>query len=840
MDPKNLHSAAGELFRKALELSPEEREEFLRSECADQPEVRSEVDSLLEYHADDSFLEQPKIVGPGGLPPPTSLPTKVGSYRIERLLGWGGAGVVYLAAQSRPRRRVALKVMHANLSHGDALARFRRESEILARLDHPGITRVVESGELETPDGVQAFIAMEYVEGAPLMEHARVLGHRERLELGAELARIVEHAHLRGFVHRDLKPANIVVKPDGQPVVLDFGIARRIGDAEGATDNWTEFVGETVTGQLLGTLAYMSPEQAAGDAGAIDERTDVYALGVILFELITGKLPYDTRDKLITEAIRLIERGDPTPLSHYGRSYRGDLETIVEKAMRKEPARRYYTAGGLAKDLELFLASRPIEGRPPSPLYRSKKFLSRHRRASYSTIGVLALLLTALLSSLSSLRAANNSESEARRERAIALRFADEMLLEKLISETDQLWPARPEELSRFEDWLARAEQLRTSREVHVLHAAGSESSPDDPTGLERLRVLVARLDDFAAAGGEFDIVRKRYEFARNLEARTVIELEAEWAEACAAIADQSRAPLYEGLSIQPQVGLIPLGPDPDSGLWEFSAFGPTGTPPKRDVETGKLEVDESSGLVFVLIPGGEFWFGAQASDPTGINYDPFARAHEGPPEQIALEPFFLAKYEWTQAQWTRITGSNPSYYADGDHVDETIFTSQSPVESVTWTECVELLAKLRLTLPTEAQWEYAARAGSGTAFWSGDDVESILLGSNLAEKPPDDARERMRMHGPVGALAANAFGLHDTSGNVSEWCLDVFKVDCRAWPVRPSDGLRLTPDGPERVLRGGSWASAAHVARSARRDDQLFYMGSAIIGFRAARALDR
>ena len=369
MDPKNLHSAAGELFRMALERPPQEREEFLQSECANRPEVRSEVDSLLEHHADDSFLERPKIVGPGGFPPPTTLPTEVGPYRIERLLGWGGAGVVDLAAQNRPRRRVALKVLRACISQEETLARFRRESEILARLDHPGITRVVESGELEAPNGVQAFIAMEYVDGVPLMEHARELAHRKRLELGAELARIVEHAHLRGFVHRDLKPANIVVKTDGQAVVLDFGIARHIGDAEGAADGWTEFAGKTVTGQLLGTLAYMSPEQAAGDIEAIDERTDVYALGVILFELITGKLPYDTRDKLITEAIRLIERGDSTPLSHYGRTHRGDLETIVEKAMRKEPARRYTTAGELAKDLELFLASRPIEARPPGAVY---------------------------------------------------------------------------------------------------------------------------------------------------------------------------------------------------------------------------------------------------------------------------------------------------------------------------------------------------------------------------------------------------------------------------------------------------------------------------------------
>jgi formylglycine-generating enzyme required for sulfatase activity len=238
-------------------------------------------------------------------------------------------------------------------------------------------------------------------------------------------------------------------------------------------------------------------------------------------------------------------------------------------------------------------------------------------------------------------------------------------------------------------------------------------------------------------------------------------------------------------------------------------------------------------GLVFVLLPGGDFLFGAQANDPTGLHYDPSARSHEGPPEPVRLAPFFLSKFEMTQAQWTRVTGRNPSYWADGDRIGDFAFGPLTPIESITWSEGVEVLARLDLTLPTESQWEYAARGDTHSVWWSGDTADGIGAVANLTGRG-----DGFQLHAPIGSFPPNPFGLHEILGNLSEWCLDVFKVECRDWPLRAGDGQRETPDGPERVIRGGSSTSAPTYATCARRDDNLFYEGHRITTVRPALGL--
>jgi WD40 repeat protein/predicted Ser/Thr protein kinase len=373
------------LFHQAADLPPEERQALLDAACADDPVLRAEVERLLaddaRLGAVDAFLESPLIrataeppVGaalshPARQPP---LPAQLGGYRLIRLLGEGGMGAVYEAEQDRPRRTVALKVVRPSLASPSLLKRFRHESQILGRLHHPGIAQVYEAG---LADDGQPFFAMEFIRGLPLDEYARLRAPTlpARVELLARVCDAVQHAHEQGVIHRDLKPANILVEETGQPKVLDFGVARAT-DADLITG-----AGLTQTGQLLGTPNYMSPEQLKANPAGIDHRVDVYALGVILFELAARRLPYQLENRPLAETARLILEEDAPRVGSINPELRGDVETIVAKALEKDRARRYASAADLAADLRRWLANEPILARPPSALYHLRKFARRHR-----------------------------------------------------------------------------------------------------------------------------------------------------------------------------------------------------------------------------------------------------------------------------------------------------------------------------------------------------------------------------------------------------------------------------------------------------------------------------
>ncbi|MFN0006540.1 MAG: tetratricopeptide repeat protein [Planctomycetota bacterium] len=309
----------------------------------------------------------------------TRLPAIAG-FRLIREIGRGGMGVVYEAEQIAPRRRVALKVVRGSQYVDETTLRlFQREIRALARLNHPGIAALHDAGC--TVDG-EHYFAMELVLGSTLRERARDLPLRERLTLFLRLAEAVDYAHQRGVVHRDLKPSNVLVDERGGVKVLDFGLAK-ITDQDVAASS---LVSEP--GALRGTLAYMSPEQAGGDPAAIDLRSDVYSLGVVLYELCTGRLPTDVSNVLLHEAARRIREDRPIRPSGVDSRLRGDLETIVLKALEKEPDRRYPSAAALSEDLRRLLADEPILARAPSALYQVSKLVRRHRLAS----GLLALI----------------------------------------------------------------------------------------------------------------------------------------------------------------------------------------------------------------------------------------------------------------------------------------------------------------------------------------------------------------------------------------------------------------------------------------------------------------
>ncbi len=403
-------------FHAACDLAVEEQSRLLERECGDDPELLRELCELLaEDRRGHPSLEQPAIeqVEIPTAADPQALPERIGRYRVLRHLGTGGMGVVYEAEQERPRRRVALKVIRPGLASVDHLRRFEHEAQVLGWLDHPGIARIYEAGTADTGHGPQPFFAMELIDGLPLNEYAA----RERLDLGARLelfARVCDalhHAHQKGIVHRDLKPANILVDATGQPRVLDFGVAR-VTDVDLMTTT-----ARTRTGELIGTLRYMSPEQVAADPSQIDSRSDVYALGVIAYELLAGRPPYELDRALIHEAARIILEVEPGRLSEVDRSLAGDVETIVAKALEKDKERRYASAEELSSDIRRSLRNEPIVARAPSALYQLSKFARRNRALVAGFAGVFAALLLGLVASLVlylEMRAAWRAETESR------------------------------------------------------------------------------------------------------------------------------------------------------------------------------------------------------------------------------------------------------------------------------------------------------------------------------------------------------------------------------------------------------------------------------------------
>ncbi|HEY2665037.1 MAG TPA: serine/threonine-protein kinase, partial [Candidatus Binataceae bacterium] len=340
-----------------------------------------------------------------------TLPAKIGQYRIIRLLGEGGMGVVYEAEQESPRRAVALKIIKPGFAGPELRRRFEYESWALGRLHHPGIAQIYEAGTADTGLGPQPYFAMEFIHGRSLRDYAEAehLNLRQRLDLMLKIFDAVHHAHQQGLIHRDLKPGNILVDDAGQPRILDFGVARTTGINAPAA-------GETDLGQLVGTLAYMSPEQTLGDPLEIDVRSDVYSLGLVLYELLAGRPPYRV-GKALDEAVQTIREGEPAPLSSVDRMYRGDVETIVAKALEKEKDRRYGSAAELAADIRRYLEDEPIVARPPSATYQLQKFARRHSALVAGIAAVFVVLTGGIMASMWQAASATSARHAALLER---------------------------------------------------------------------------------------------------------------------------------------------------------------------------------------------------------------------------------------------------------------------------------------------------------------------------------------------------------------------------------------------------------------------------------------
>ncbi|MCB9883278.1 MAG: SUMF1/EgtB/PvdO family nonheme iron enzyme [Planctomycetes bacterium] len=914
-----------DLFVRGSEIPEEDRAAFIEESCGQDHAVRSELESLFRSMSDgpSAFLVDVVEMTPEELfgetdAGPASLPEEgrsgrigapdIAGYTVLEKIAEGGMGAVYLADQAEPfRRRVVLKVIRPGLDSEGVLARFQAERQALALMSHRHIATVLGAG---CDRQGRPYVAMEYVDGPAITtycdEHQRTT--RERLQLFSEVCHAIQHAHQKGVLHRDIKPSNVLVTTEGEtpvPKVIDFGIAKALERPLGEDSLHTEI------GTFLGTPEYMSPEQADTQTLDVDTRSDVYSLGVLLYELLVGELPFEPerlRRSSLLELHRILhEELPPRPSTRLtrlpnssevahrrqsdvqglARCLRGDLDWIVLKALEKEPDRRYASPLDLAADVERYLRHEPVEASPPSRIYRWKKFARRNLVAVSGVALFLCTLIAGLISTIHFMfeaqeserrwrveaaaeRTARAAEHEARQQARQALeRFTGLRHVTALRRARDEeralaKHPAWPQQLPALERWLAEyaslpiqvaslAESVETLRAARIPDPAGMSwrfASGEDEFLHDALSSALEELEGFETLA--LVNVRRRVRWVEAVQGSLRQHAEA-WDVACRAIAradGRTASTLYRSeppLQLAPQVGLVPIGMNPKTRLWEFyhlrSAWDGISDPdslvvPEHDPQTGQVHVHDGMGIVFVLLPGGTYWMGAQKTDPDGRNHDPNAWSIESPVHPVTLAPFFLARHELTKGQWIRLVGGAPPSEFKAGHNERgnpERISMAHPVEHVDWAASDRAMALHGLELPTEAQWEYGCRAGTDGPWWFAGRSETSERFANLGENAGH--QDGRWIYGPVGACEDNPFGLHDTHGNVWEWCRDEF--GSYAEPANPGDGARRRGDGSgKRVNRGGGYMGDVINARAARRGPSEPGWRSSNLGLRAARTV--
>lgn len=539
-----------QFFDRAADLPAGERAAFVERACGSDIALRDELSRLLEGLTGDDVLEQLRHDAP------SRAGTTIGPYRLLERVGLGGMGEVYAAEQSLPVvRRVALKLIRHGMHSAEVVARFGAERQALARMGHPNVAQVFDAGS--TDDGRPYFV-MEFVAGPPITEFAdqRTLTTRERLELFLAVCDGVQHAHQKGVIHRDLKPSNLLVMEQEQravPKVIDFGVARA------TTGKLSEHSLHTLVGQVVGTLDYMSPEQADPGGADVDTRSDVYSLGVVLYQLLSGLLPFDHSSELglpLSERQRVMREQDPPMPStrlrkqtdtaasiarlhasderSLTRQLAGDLDWICMRALEKDPGRRYQSVADLAEDVRRHLALEPVTARRTGPVYRARKFVRRHR-VGVATGAVVAVSLAAGLVGIVSGRIeAQRSAARAATEHALVVPLKAAQELKELQGDAESLWPVTPDLVAAYDTWLERAEALSAS-----LEASAEDANVNEP-GL-RAQLLAIRERALPETPADSGIDPSHPEHDEWERSREEIELTQKWLEYVSAKAGDER-----------------------------------------------------------------------------------------------------------------------------------------------------------------------------------------------------------------------------------------------------------------------------------------------------------
>ncbi len=913
------HRRSQAIFLSVVELPEPDRSAFLDHACPDDPELRAAVERMLEIDAcpPEFLARSPFSVSESsesrwsrirGLVQGSNT---LGRIVVEEEIACGGMGAILRVRDAVLRRTLAMKVIRGQKgasSTGEVpgvapelVDRFLAEAEVTGRLEHPGVVPVHELGV--DAEG-RLYFTMPLVGGRTFAEVIRLVHDPESswtrtraLLVLQKVCETMSYAHDAGFIHRDLKPANVMVGEYGEVYVMDWGLARERGapsedEGKGESPDRTRPIDDdsafvTREGAILGTPFYMPPEQARGER--VDAASDIHAVGAMLYHLLAGDAPYSVPGKSPSseQVLADLRRGPPAPIGTRASDLAPELAAICEKAMAREAEDRYADMADFARDLQAFLEGRVVRAHRTGAWIELRKWVGRNRAVATATAAALiVVLLGAFGVAAAERRSADLSRS---------------FLIFYLEQEESALWPAVPEKVPAMETWLADAEDMGSRIETAIAGLTG------DPRVLEArregMRDALARIHELE------EDVRRRIEFARTVEERSITSAGAReaWTEAIAAVDASEFYQRCGPFHLEPQLGLLPLGENPATGLWEFWQVG-TGSPPEEDPDwnpdwvsfgspgtPNRFRIVESpdeatsvptegSALVFVLLPPANgFLVGSQKDDPAGPNFEPRLAGQElvFRPYPVDIEPFFVSKYEFTQGQWQRIFGSNPSvlspsFHGYGDRSENPIGWTH-PVNYTDGVPTVELLARIRLRLPTEEEWEYAARADTHTTYWFGDDPDNLEGVANvwggkgdvaatyvtpaqggIRARPANFDDHYLSSH-PVGVFRASPFGLHDIYGNIRETCLTRTAGIERPgasgsrfeFPVSLSDAddqrktwerieeAQARLPRPLMAIRGGGFSTPPDFATSGLAEFRFLFQRLEALGVRPVRPLD-